>query len=303
MNPKINDQVALIGCPMDMGASLRGGRLGPEAIRLAGLQERLEKIGYHVTDHGDVEVHNDYGHKRDQGNLNHLAMVKEANENLYKKVDQVLEEGAFPLILGGDHSIAIGSIKAVLNHYPDLGVLWFDAHGDINTTETTPSGNIHGMPVATLMGQGSSQLLEIGQKDHLLKRENLVYIGSRDLDLGERQMMRDFGVKVFTMHEVDALGVQRVIKEALDYLEDKTKHIHVSFDMDVLDPEVAPGTGTKVPGGMAYREGHLCLESVAQTGQLVSCEFVEVNPILDHENKTAQAAVALAGSLLGEWLI
>lgn len=303
MNPKINDQVALIGCPMDMGASLRGGRLGPEAIRLAGLQERLEKIGYHVTDHGDVEVHNDYGHKRDQGNLNHLAMVKEANENLYKKVDQVLEERAFPLILGGDHSIAMGSIKAVLNHYPDLGVLWFDAHGDINTTETTPSGNIHGMPVATLMGQGSSHLLEIGQKDHLLKRENLVYIGSRDLDLGERQMMRDFGVKVFTMHEVDALGVQRVIKEALDYLGDKTKHIHVSFDMDVLDPEVAPGTGTKVPGGMAYREGHLCLESVAQTGQLVSCEFVEVNPILDHENKTAQAAVALAGSLLGEWLI
>lgn len=303
MNPKIKDQIALIGCPLDMGASLRGGRLGPEAVRLAGLEDRLKKIGYHVTDHGDVEVHNGYGHQRAQDNLNHLTMVKEANEHLYKKVDQVLDEGALPLVLGGDHSIAMGTIKASLNHYPDLGVLWFDAHGDINTDQTSPSGNIHGMPVAALMGYGASQLVDLGQRDHLLKKENLVYIGSRDLDQGERKIIRDLGIKVFTMHEVDALGAQEVIREALDYLTARTDHIHVSFDMDVLDPQVAPGTGTKVPGGMAYREGHLCLECVAQTGRLVSCEFVEINPILDHENMTSQTAVSLAGSLLGEWLI
>lgn len=303
MNPKVNNRIALIGCPMDMGASMRGCRLGPEAIRLAGLKNRLEKIGYQVIDQGDVNTTNAYGHQRDRENLNHLDLVKEANENLYKKVHEVMDLGQFPLILGGDHSIAIGSIKAILDHYEDLGVIWFDAHGDINTTDTSPSGNIHGMPVATLMGHGSSQLIDIGQKDHFLKKEHIVYIGSRDLDFGERKIMRELGVKVFTMHEVDALGIQEVMKQALDYLQERTQHIHVSFDMDILDPEVAPGTGTKVPGGMAYREAHLCLESVAQSNSLVSCEFVEVNPILDHENKTAKIAVALAGSLLGEWLI
>ena len=303
MNPEKNPELAIIGCPLDMGASLRGSRLGPEAIRLAGLEKRLRNIGYQVTDYGDVEVKNTYIHERGKNNLNHLDLVKEANENLYDKVDQALDKKQFPLVLGGDHSIAIGSIKALLNHYEDLGVLWFDAHGDINTEMTSPSGNIHGMPVASLMGEGSPILRGIGQEKRFLNKGQIVYIGSRDLDLGERKIMKDLGVKVFTMHEVDAMGIRGVMEEALNYLGQTCSHIHVSFDMDVLDPEVAPGTGTKVPGGMDYREGHLCLESVAQTGKLVSCEFVEVNPILDHENKTAKAAVALAGSLLGEWLI
>lgn len=303
MKPELNKNISIIGAPLDMGASLRGCRLGPEAIRLAGIVKRLENIGYNVKDCGNLQVSNHLGLERAENNLNHLDIVKKANQDLYEAVKGEIDKGQFPLILGGDHSIAIGSIKASLEKHPDLGIIWFDAHGDINTDTISPSGNIHGMPVATLMGLGAQDLLEIGSKDVLLKRENIVYIGCRDLDGGERHMLKEHGIKVFTMHEVDYYGIQRVMEESISYLNDKCKQIHVSFDMDVLDPEIAPGTGTKVPGGMQYREAHLCLELVAKTEKLVSVEFVEVNPILDIKNKTARAAVALAGSLLGEWLI
>ncbi|MDO5037875.1 MAG: arginase [Tissierellia bacterium] len=304
MKPEINEKISLIGAPLDMAASLRGCRLGPDAIRLAGIKERLEAIGYQVKDRGNIPVVNSLDQDRAANNLNHAPKVVQANQDLYEITNQVMEEGDFPLILGGDHSVAIGSIKAILRHYPNLGVLWFDAHGDVNTDETTPSGNIHGMPVATLMGLGAQVLLDIGQEgDPLLKKENIVYIGSRDLDPGERSMIKKLGIKTYTMHDVDYRGISAVMEEALAYLLEKTDHLHLSFDMDVLDPEVAPGTGTKVPGGMAYREAHLALELLAQTGKLVSAEFVEVNPALDMENKTAKAAAALAGSLMGEWLI
>ncbi|MCD1147690.1 arginase [Peptoniphilus sp. KCTC 25270] len=303
MKPEINKNISIIGAPLDMGASLRGCRLGPDAIRLAGMVRRIEEIGYDVKDCGNVEVKNHLGMDRAPNNLNNLELVKKANMDLYEAVKTELKAEQFPLILGGDHSIAIGSIKAVLDKYPNLGVIWFDAHGDINTNDTSPTGNIHGMPVATLLGLGAEELLEIGQKESLLKKENIVYIGSRDLDGGERTMMKDLGIKVYTMHEVDYYGIKHVMEEAIEYLKDRCEHIHVSFDMDVLDPTVAPGTGTKVPGGMGYREAHLSLELVAKTEKLVSAEFVEVNPALDMENMTAKAAVALAGSLLGEWLI
>ncbi|MDO5301132.1 MAG: arginase [Tissierellia bacterium] len=303
MHPEINSRIHMVGAPLDMGASLRGCRLGPDAIRLSRIKERLEAIGYEVTDLGNVQAENSMNQEHAQNGLNHLEQVVASNVALYEKVDGILREGAFPLILGGDHSIAMGSIKAILNHYDDLGVLWFDAHGDINTPDTSPTGNIHGMPVATLLGLGPEELLSIGAPGVHLKRENIVYIGSRDLDPGERKRMKELKIKTFTMHEVDSFGIKKVMEEALEYLLARTSHIHLSFDMDVLDPSIAPGTGTKVPGGMNYREGHLALEMLAQTGKLVSAEFVEVNPALDVENKTAQAAAALSGSLLGEWLI
>lgn len=303
MKPEINKNISLIGVPLDMGASLRGCRLGPEAVRLAGIVKRLENIGYEVKDCGDIAIKNHLGNERAENNLNNLDIVKEANQALYSKVKEEMGQGNFPLVIGGDHSLAIGTIKASLEKHPNLGIIWFDAHGDINTDQTSPTGNIHGMPVATLMGLGAEELLEIGDRKVLLDSKNIVYIGSRDLDFGERDMLKEHGIKVYTMHEVDYYGVPRVMEEALSYLGERCQEIHVSFDMDVLDPEVAPGTGTKVPGGMAYREAHLCLELLARTEKLVSVEFVEVNPVLDHENRTAKAAVALSGSLMGEWLI
>lgn len=303
MNPEINDKLSIIGCPLDMGASLRGARLGPEAIRLAGIVKRLENIGYEVKDCGDIPVKNTLSLLRSADNLNNLDIVKEANEKLVTVVDGEMAKGRFPIVLGGDHSIAIGTIRGVLNHVENLGILWFDAHGDINTEQTTPSGNIHGMPVASLLGLGNEKLRSIGNPHLKLKKENIVYVGSRDLDYGERNMLKTLGIKVYTMHEIDAMGIKKVMEEAIEIVTKNTDGLHVSYDMDCMDPEVAPGTGTKVPGGMGYREAHLSLEMVAQVGKLVSCEFVEVNPILDIRNKTAKAAVALAGSLLGEWLI
>lgn len=303
MKPEINENLSIIGAPLDMGASLRGARLGPDAIRLAGLEKRLTNIGYKVKDIGNIEVRNNLKIEKADNNLNNLKIVKEANQNLYQVVDREMTEGQFPVVIGGDHSIAIGTIKAVLNHYPNVGVIWFDAHADINTDETSPSGNIHGMPVSTLLGKGSEVLLEVGETDKLLKVENIVYIGSRDLDLGERSILKDLGIRVYTMHDIDYRGIQEVMDEAIDYLMARVDEIHVSFDMDVLDPEIAPGTGTIVPGGLDYREAHLSLELIALTEKLVSVEFVEVNPILDVKNQTAEAAVALSGSLLGEWLI
>lgn len=303
MRPEINKNLSVIGVPIDLGAGTRGVNLGPDAIRYAGLVKRLENIGYDVEDRCDIAVDRRAAVTVEGSNLKNLNVVADVNSRLCDEVSQVMKEGKFPIVIGGDHSIAIGTISGVLQHKKNLGVIWFDAHGDINTAETTPSGNIHGMPVAVLLGMGSEALTSIGGKDSVLKKENIVYIGSRDLDAGERKAMKELGIKVFTMYEIDDLGIKNVMTEAIKIAGDGTDGIHVSFDLDVLDPEVAPGTGTKVPGGMGYREAHYALELIAKSEKLVSVEFVEVNPLLDHENMTAKATVALAGSLLGEWLI
>jgi len=303
MRPEINKNLSVIGVPIDLGAGTRGVNLGPDAIRYAGLVKRLENIGYDVEDRCDISVDKRAAVTVEGSNLKNLNVVADVNSRLCDEVSQVMKEGKFPIVIGGDHSIAIGTISGVLQHKKNLGVIWFDAHGDINTAETTPSGNIHGMPVAVLLGMGNEALTSIGGKDSVLKKENIVYIGSRDLDAGERKAMKELGIKVFTMYEIDDLGIKNVMKEAIKIAGDGTDGIHVSFDLDVLDPEVAPGTGTKVPGGMGYREAHYALELIAKSEKLVSVEFVEVNPLLDHENMTAKATVALAGSLLGEWLI
>ena len=302
MKPEINNRISIIGAPLDLGASLRGSNLGVDAVRYAGLKKRLERIGYEVRDEGDIEVRREEA-VTENPKLKNLNVIVDVNQKLCDKVDEVMKEGRFPLVVGGDHSIAMGTIKGVLRNVKNLGVIWFDAHGDINTHETTPSGNIHGMPVAALLGLGAKELVSIGGEEYKLDKSKFVYIGSRDLDEEERVAMKDLGMHVFTIHEIDRLGIPAVMEEAIRIATDSTDGIHVSFDMDVMDPEDAPGTGTKVPGGIGYRESNLALELIARTGKLVSVEFVEVNPLLDHENKTAKTAVVLAGSLLGEWPI
>lgn len=303
MRPDIINNVSIIGVPLDLGAGTRGVNLGPDAIRYAGLVERLENIGYNVEDRGDITVDRRSAVTVPNSNLNYLNEIVRVNTMLCNEVSQVISEGKFPLVIGGDHSIAIGTISGVLQHRKNLGVIWFDAHGDINTPETSPSGNIHGMPVAALLGMGDKELTRIGGEDTFLKKENIVYIGSRDLDAGERIAMKEQGITVFTMYEIDDMGIKKVMQEAIRIAGEGTDGIHVSFDLDVLDPTIAPGTGTKVPGGMSYRESHYALELLAKSEKLVSAEFVEVNPLLDNANMTGKAAAALAGSLFGEWLI
>lgn len=303
MRPSINERITLMGVAIDLGAGTRGVSLGPQAIRVAGLVERLEGIGYVVEDTGDVIAVRPQKATSEGTHLKHLEEVVRVNEDLRDLVLQTMANGAFPLILGGDHSIAIGSLAGVLAHKPNLGVIWFDAHGDINTEETSPSGNIHGMPVAVSLGLGHEKLVAIGAKAQRLKADKIVFVGCRDLDAGERKLLKEFGITVFTMHEIDRLGIVEVMTRAIDIAQDGTDGLHVSFDMDCMDPLHAPGTGTRVPGGMTYRESHVALEMIAQTGRLVSAEFVEVNPLIDDMNKTAETAVALMGSLLGEWLI
>lgn len=303
MKPNINSNIAIIGVPLDLGAGTRGVNLGPDAIRYAGVEERLKNIGYNVEDLGDIPVNRSQAVTEPNSNLKNLNVISEVNSLLSKKVFSVMSEGKFPLVLGGDHSIAIGTISGVLKYKKSLGVIWFDAHGDINTPETSPSGNIHGMPVAVLLGLGDKSLTKIVGENNFLKKENIVYIGSRDLDSGERKAMKEQGITVFTMHEIDDMGIKKVMEEAIKIAGDNTDGIHVSFDMDALDPSIAPGTGTKVPGGMNYREAHYALELIAKSEKLVSAEFVEVNPLLDNANMTGKAAAVLVGSLMGEWLI
>ena len=303
MKPEINDRLTLIGVALELGAGTRGISLGPAAMRYAGVVERLTAIGYQVEDRGDITSERPVRADNEGTHLKYLGEVARVNELLCAEVSGAMVQGRFPMILGGDHSLAIGSIKGVLQHKKNLGVIWFDAHGDINTEETSPSGNIHGMPMAVLLGLGHDKLVSIGSREAKLKKENVVYIGCRDLDAGERKAFKEMGIQVFTMHEIDRLGMTEVISQAIGIAGDGTDGIHVSFDMDSMDPVYARGTGTRVPGGMTYRESHLALEMIALTGKLVSAEFVEINPIIDERNQTAETAVALMGSLMGEWLL
>lgn len=303
MKPSINSKLSVIGVAIDLGAGTPGVSLGPAAIRYAGVIERLQNIGYDVVDTGDIVAIKPASAISEGTNLKNLDEVTRVNTELCNRVDQEMQLGRFPLILGGDHSIAIGTIAGVMQHYENLGVIWFDAHGDINTAETSPSGNIHGMPVAVSLGLGHERLTSIGGAERKLKTKNIVFVGCRDLDQGERQVLKSLGITVFTMHEIDRLGMTEVMNRAIAIATEGTEGIHVSFDMDSLDPVFVQGTGTRVPGGLTYRESHLALEMIALTGKVVSAEFVEVNPIIDHQNETAKTAVALMGSLMGEWLI
>ncbi|MCM3240253.1 arginase [Heyndrickxia oleronia] len=296
-------KISILGVPMDLGQARRGVNMGPSAIRYADVIERLERLGYEVADHGDIEIGAAERLQDPETNMKNLKAVADANTILESKVDEIVKEGDFPLVFGGDHSIAIGTLAGVSKHYSNLGVIWYDAHGDLNIADTSPSGNIHGMPLAASLGHGHPTLTEIGGYSPKVKHENIVIIGARDLDEGEKELIKDKGIKVYTMHEIDRLGMTKVMEETISYLKDKTDGVHLSLDLDALDPSDCPGVGTPVLGGISYRESHLAMEMLAESGMITSAEFVEVNPILDERNRTAMVAVALMGSLFGEKLL
>lgn len=299
-----NLNISLIGVPLDFGQSRRGVDMGPSAIRYAGAVGRIESIGHQVTDEGDVQVSIVERKIHSDSNLKNLDEVIQATTELARKVAGVVEAGRFPLVLGGDHSIAIGTLAGLSDKYKNLGVIWYDAHADFNTAETSPSGNIHGMPLAVSVGLGHESLVNIHSEGQKVKPENVVIIGARSVDPEERQLIKEQGVKVFTMHEIDRYGMTAVMEDALAYLRSRNVDgVHLSLDLDGLDPLYTPGVGTPVPGGISYRESHLAMEMLEDSGMITSAEFVEVNPILDEKNKTADVAVGLMGSLFGEKLL
>ncbi|MFF5995366.1 arginase [Lysinibacillus sp. KU-BSD001] len=292
--------VGLLGVPMDLGQARRGVDMGPSAIRYAGVEERLKKLHYTVVDYGDIVVKGRCVSRQGDAHLKNLQSVVDASLAVKERVLNMLGDGVFPLIFGGDHSISIGTLAAINTLKKNLGVIWYDAHGDLNIPETSPSGNIHGMPLAVNLGLGHPLLTSIGSSK--LKPQNIVLIGARALDDGEKELIHQLGIKVFTMHEIDKLGMTAVMEQTIDYLK-QTDGVHLSLDLDALDPIECPGVGTPVLGGITYRESHLAMEMLAESGLISSAEFVEVNPILDHQNKTAEVAVALIGSLFGEKLL
>jgi arginase len=296
-------KLSIIGMPMDLGQMRRGVDMGPSAIRYAGINERLKPLFDKIHDMGDIPIGRPEVVIDKESNLRNLDLVSEKSTLLAEKVDEVIQSGSFPLVLGGDHSIAIGTLAGVSKHYKNLGVIWYDAHGDLNTAETSPSGNIHGMPLAASIGIGHRSLTDIGGYSPKVKPENVVIIGARSLDEGEKILIREKGIKVYTMHEIDRLGMAQVMEETIAYLKERTDGVHLSLDLDGLDPNDAPGVGTPVMGGISYRESHLAMEMLEEARIITSAEFVEVNPILDEKNKTARAAVELMGSLFGEKLL
>ena len=297
--------ISIIGVPMDHGQNRRGVDMGPSAIRYAGVVDRIEELGHSVTDEGDIQIGHADGSVDTSTNLRNLKVITEATEALGDKVFEVAEAGNFPLVLGGDHSIAIGTLSGISERHENLGVIWYDAHADMNTSNTSPSGNIHGMPLAASFGHGHEKLTNIRGYSPKVKPENIVIIGARSVDPGERQLIKDHGIRVYSMHEIDKMGMNAVIEDSIRYLKEerKTDAVHLSLDLDGIDPIYTPGVGTPVPGGISYRESHLAMEMLYDADIITSAEFVEVNPILDEKNRTADVAVALIGSLFGEKLL
>ena len=301
-------QIRMMGVPLDMGASRRGVDMGPSAIRVAGLEARLEALGHHVTDAGNIRV--EVVETRAEGNrkARYLREIARTCTRTGEAVAKALDEGATPLVLGGDHSLAAGSVSGVAEHFrkcgEKIGLLWFDAHSDINTPETSTSGNVHGMPLAALLGLGPEALSSIYGFSPKIAPENAVLIGVRDIDAAERENIRRAGMaEVYTMRDIDERGMRTVMEEALRAAGRGTAGYHVSLDMDWIDPEDAPGLGTPVRGGATYREAHLAMEIVADHGRMVSFEIVEVNPVIDEHNRTADLAVELACSVFGKKIL
>jgi arginase len=299
--------IEIIGIPVDLGAGRRGVDMGPSAIRIADLEPRLEGLGHKVVDTGDIDVMIAETQKVGTTKLRYKAPILAACEELRLKVEQSLAEGRMPLVLGGDHSIAIGSVAGSSNHFArqgeNIGLIWFDAHGDANTPETTPSGNIHGMSLAVALGLGDSDFVNLGGRSPKVQASNTVLIGARDLDPGERTTLKKSGVTVYTMRDIDERGMKSVVDEAIALANDGTAGIHLSFDLDVADPEDAPGTGTPVWGGITYREAHLAMEMMCDRANIVAMDLVEVNPVIDSQNMTGILAAELAQSALGKRIL
>jgi arginase len=295
-------RIVIIGAALDLGAGRRGVDMGPSAIRYAGLDERLAGLGYEIADWGNVETAVAEATASGDPQARFLTQIKEACERIARRVERAARDGRVPVVLGGDHSVALGTLGGLAAARGPGAVLWIDAHGDLNTPETSPSGNVHGMPLAVALGRGGEAFASDAWPLPMVDAGRVALIGVRSLDEGERQFVRETGIGVYTMTDLDRQGVEAVLREALERVEGAA-FVHVSLDMDVVDPDVAPGVGTPVRGGLSYREAHLAMELVAEAGVLDSLEIVEVNPILDRENATAQLAVELAASALGATIL
>ena len=301
-------RIRVLGVPLDLGASRRGVDMGPSAMRVAGLEARLEALGHQVTDGGNIRVEIAETQASGSRNARYLKEIAETCTRIAEAVVKTLEDGMTPLLLGGDHSLAAGSASGVAEFYrrqeKKIGLIWIDAHSDINTPESSPSGNVHGMPLAALLGLGPEPLAKIFGHAPKIAAENAVLIGVRDIDAAERENIRRAGMThVYTMRDIDERGMRTVMEEALAAAGDGTAGYHVSLDMDWIDPEDAPGVGTPVRGGATYREAHLAMEILADAGRMLSFEMVEVNPVIDEHNRTADLAVELACSAFGNKIL
>jgi arginase len=301
------EKIRIIGVPMDLGASRRGVDMGPSALRVAGLQSRLKQLGRQVEDIGNIPVKQPEEQHYGEKNAKYLDEISETCKGLAEIVRRTLDEDLFPLVLGGDHSIAVGTAAGVAAHFQKqskrVGMIWLDAHGDMNTPDTSPSGNVHGMPLASIMGFGPPELTGLAPVKPMIEPHNVALVGVREIDSKERRFAKESGVHVFTMRDIDERGMRDVMSEALRFAGDDTAGIAVSLDMDFVDPSDAPGVGTPVRGGVTYREAHLALEMIADSRAMVSFELVEINPVIDLHNTTAILGVELVLSGLGKKIL
>jgi len=300
-------RVTLIGVPLDLGAGRRGVDMGPSALRVADVNAKVAALGYQVDDSGDLPVRIRETQGPGDARLKYLKQIVEVCVLLRDRVAEALGEGSLPIVLGGDHSVAMGSIAGLARHLngrrQKVGLIWFDAHADANTPETSPSGNIHGMPLAAVLGHGAESLVNLAGFLPMVEASRAALVGIRDVDPAERATVKSSGIGVFTMRDIDERGMRSVMEEAIQRATTGTAGIHVSFDLDGIDPDFAPGVGTPSPGGLTFREAHLAMEMLADTGKVLSAELVEVNPILDQRNGTATLAVDLLCSLLGKKIL
>lgn len=302
-----SSRIAVIGAPLDLGAGRRGVDMGPSAMRVADLQLRLSRLSYIVEDQGNVAVVQAEAREPGNPHARYLPEIAETCKRLAMMVEKAAGEGRFPVVLGGDHSAAVGTVSGISRHYKKkkqkIGMIWVDAHADMNTPESSMSGNVHGMPLACIVGEGPKELTHIFNYAPKVEPEKVVIVGLRNVDQLEKQHVRDSGVHVFTMRDIDERGMKAVMGDAIRFAMEDTAGFHVSFDMDSVDPQQAPGVGTPVPGGLTYREAHLAMEMAGDSGALLSMEVVEVNPVLDIANRTADLAVQLIASALGKRIL
>ena len=299
--------IQIIGVPMDLGAGRRGVDMGPSALRIARVGQKLKDLGHKVGDFGNIPVGLAEASRPADLKQKHLPQIVEACGHLAKATYNALKAGEIPLVLGGDHSIAVGTVAGATRFFHEknqkIGLIWLDAHADINTPETSLSGNVHGMPLAAVLGFGAKGLLDLGPQIPMIDPNNAVLIGIRDLDPAEKEMVRKVGIKAYTMRDIDELGLRKIMDEAVRIATTGTAGFHCSMDVDWLDPSIAPGVGTPVAGGGTYREGHLAMEIVSDSGKMLSLEVTEVNPVLDQANKTAEAASEMICSAFGKKIL
>jgi arginase len=299
--------LAIIGAPLDLGQDRRGVDMGPSAVRVANLNGRLAEMGYTVEDWGNIPAEQKESWPEGEASAKYLAQIAGACNTLALRVEEALEGGRLPIVLGGDHSVAVGTVSGASRYFRDrgesIGLIWLDAHADMNTPDTSPSGNIHGMPMACILGMGPAELTDLRGYRPKIDPRNAVIVGLRDVDQLEKPHVRDSGIRAFTMRDIDERGMRTVMEEALRIATDGVTGFHLSLDMDFVDPAHAPGVGTPVRGGATYREAHLALEMICDSRRMMSMEMVEVNPVIDERNRTAELAVELAMSGLGKRIL